>query len=125
MAGVTRVNGLNVTVGTAVYSMASVYRLTVKDTGGTAIDLRDEDDAVDEAVELIIKEINPLAYSVVDGGSGVIHLIVDNNISPKDIKTRVRNMGSAIGPNSVDVTGSELLLNTTFSDGGPFTEVDA
>lgn len=126
MATVTRINGAVTTVGQSYNIMARVVRVVVKNTGGVAIDLRDEDDAVDEVVEVIVKELNPLAYYIVDDNSGIIMLIMDNVISGKDIKTRIRNLGSAVGPNSIDVTGTEVLEGGIFSDGNPgLEEVDA
>ena len=60
MAVVTRVNGLNCTVGTLFNLNANAFLITVKNAGASAIDLRAEDDAVDEAVEQIVKELNPV-----------------------------------------------------------------
>ena len=56
-----RVGSMANTVGTMYSPNANCYKLTVQDTSNSNIDLRAEDDAVTEAVEAIIKELNPLA----------------------------------------------------------------
>ena len=112
MAGVTRVNGLDVTVGTLYQNNAKGFLVTVKNTGGTAIDLRAEDDAVDEAGEMVIKEINPLMYLLVNANTGIIHMICDPALSASDIQARIRALGSAVGPNNIDVTGTTAAAVT-------------
>ena len=64
MVAVTRVNGLLCTAGTIHSESVKAYLITVQVAGNTDVDLRAEDDAVDEAVELIVKEVNPLMCSV-------------------------------------------------------------
>jgi len=71
-------------------------------------DLREEDDAVDEAVEIIVKEINPLMFTVKDDNSGEIHVIMDINHSVEGLKSRIRNLGTTVGPNNVDASGTEV-----------------
>ena len=63
MAGVTRVNGLNATAGTIHSESCKAFLITVQNASNADIDLRAEDDAVDEAVEMILKEVNPLMKS--------------------------------------------------------------
>ena len=123
MATVTRVNGLNVTAGTTYNLNANIFRIRILENGGTPVDLRDEDDAVNETVEVIIGELNPLVYHVVDDSTGYIHIVTDKSISGKDIKTRIRNLGSAVGPNAIDVTGTLVYIAELST--GDTTEVDA
>ena len=74
MAGQTRIFGLGVTAGTLYSHGANGFKLTVQNASNANIDLRAEDDAVDEAVEEIIGELNPLMYFVVNDNSGIIHI---------------------------------------------------
>ena len=55
MAGFTRVNGLNATVGTIHSESCKAFLITVQNASNADIDLRAEDDAVDETVEMILK----------------------------------------------------------------------
>ena len=79
MAIVTRVNGLSNTAGTIHSLSVKAFLITVQDASNSYIDLRAEDDAVDEAVEEILGEINPLMFTVKDNNSGQIHIITDQD----------------------------------------------
>ena len=57
MAVVTRVNGLACTAGTLYSLNAKAFLVTVKNAAASARDLRAEDDAVDETVEMIVQAI--------------------------------------------------------------------
>ena len=108
MADITRVNGLACTVGT-VYSLnAKAFLVTVKNAAASARDLRAEDDAVDEAVEMIVKELNPLMFFVTNSSAGTMHIVTDVSLSAADVQTRIRNLGTAVGPNDLDVTGTTV-----------------
>jgi len=108
MAEFARVNGLACTVGT-VYSLnAKAFLVTVKNAAASARDLRAEDDAVDETVEMIVKEINPLMFFVTDSSAGTMHIITDVSLSAADIQSRIRNLGTTVGPNDIDVTGTTV-----------------
>lgn len=108
MAGVTRVVGLNATAGTLYSVNAKAYLVTIQNASNSNIDLRAEDDAVDEAVEMIVKELNPLMYLVTDSNAGTIHVIMDERSNAADMQQRIRNLGTAVGPNNIDVTGSDV-----------------
>ena len=95
MVAVTRVHGLSVTAGNVYSHGAKGFLITVQVAGNTDVDLRAEDDAVDEAVELIIKEVNPLMYAVKDDASG-----------------EIRALGTTVEPNNVDVTGTDVIEAT-------------
>jgi len=112
MVGFTRTNGLGVTVGTLYQHNAKGFLVTVKVNGGTAVDLRAEDDAVDEAGEMVIKEINPLMYQLVDANTGLIYIITDAALSAGDIQARIRALGDDVGPNDIDVTGTTAAAVT-------------
>ena len=108
MAGVTRVVGLNATAGTLYSVNAKAYLVTIQNASNSNIDLRAEDDAVDEAVEMIVKELKPLMYLVTDSNAGTIHVVMDERSNAADMQQRIRNLGTAVGPNNIDVTGSDV-----------------
>jgi hypothetical protein len=123
MASVTRVNGLKATVATLYNSNCNLFKITVKVAAGTAVDLRAEDDAVDETVEMIVKELNPLAYIAVNADTGLIYVIMDKAInSASELQARVRSIGkdsgattTSIGPNDIDISGTTVELGTGFT----------
>lgn len=123
MGAVTRVNGLGVTAGTLYNHNANLYLITVKVAAGTAVDLTAEDDAVDEAVEQIIKELNPLAYQVRNSNAGLIYVVMDKNInSAAELQTRIRRIGkdagattTSIGPNDIDISGTTVEVAATIT----------
>jgi len=118
MATVTRTTGTShMTVGVQHEPGCHCYLLTVQNASNTAIDLRAEDDAVNEAVEAIIMEIAPLAYFITDSSAGTVALIMDKNIdNHTELQTRIRRIGvdsgastTSIGPNDIDISGSDVL----------------
>ena len=128
MAAFTRVNGLDCEVGVLYGINAKLVFVVVKDTTDTAVDIRNEDDVVDEVMEQIIKEANPLAFMAEDSADGKITMVVDLSISAADLQHRIRLIGSTtgwnrsintysvteIGPNDVDISG------TTVSEGAGY-----
>ena len=85
--------------------------VTVKNAGATAIDLRAEDDAVGEAAEVVLGEISPLMYLVTNSNAGTISVITDISANAADLQAKIRALGTAVGPNNIDVSG------TTVADG--------
>ena len=123
MAEVTRVTGTShMTVGVQHETGCHCYLLTVQNASNSAIDLRAEDDAVNEAVEAIIMEIAPLAYFITDSSAGTVALIMDKNIDDHtELQTRIRRIGvdsgastTSIGPNDIDISGSDVLPIRSF-----------
>ena len=118
-----RVGSMANTVGTMYSPNANCYKLTVENASNAAIDLRAEDDAVNEAVEAIIKELNPLAYFIVNDNSGVIHLVMDiNHSSASELQARIRTIGkdagattTSIGPNDIDISGSDVVAASSIT----------
>ena len=123
MATVTRVNGLRNLVATLYMDNCNAYLITVKNTGGTAIDLQAEDDAMDEVVEMIIKELNPMAFYMPADSSGKIHVIMDKSINDAtELRTRIRQIGkdagastTSVGGNDVDISGTTVTLPTSLT----------
>jgi hypothetical protein len=94
MSATTRVNGSGqYTTGT----LRSVVQLKafVIDAGA---DLQTEDDGIDEAVEEVIREIQPLMYFVPSAGDGIIHVIVDGHAVDADtLQARIRALDTGAG----------------------------
>jgi len=115
--------GDNTTVGTMYSPNAFCYKLTVENASNGAIDLRAEDDAYNETVGQIVREISPLAYFVVNDASGVIHLVMDKNInSASELQARIRTIGkdtgattTSIGPNDIDISGSDVVAASSIT----------
>jgi preprotein translocase subunit SecF len=126
MAGQTRVNGSGLSVAATVYSPgATAFKIIVKIANGTAVDLRAEDDALDETVEQICKEINPLVYMTTNDNSGTMTVVCDSNATAGDLQARIRTIGTAsnyptstvtaVGPNTIDTSGSLVTAAATLT----------
>ena len=117
MGSFTRTNGLGCTAGTLYNLNANAFLITVKNAAASARDLTAEDDAVDEVVEQIVKEINPLIFFVTDSSAGTIHVIMDQSVnSASELQVRIRRIGidgggattTSIGPNDIDISGTTV-----------------
>ena len=126
MAGQTRVNGSGLSVAATVYSPgATAFKIIVKIANGTAVDLRAEDDALDETVEQIIKEINPLMYMTTNADTGIMTVVCDANVTASDLQARIRTIGkasnyptstvTAVGPNNIDTSGTLVTAAATLT----------
>ena len=124
MAGITRVHGSGLSTAGNVFSPgAFAFKILVKIANGTAVDLRAEDDALDETVEQICKEINPLIYSTTNDASGTMTVVCDNSATAADLQARIRLIGkasnyptstvTAVGPNNIDTSGTLVTLAAT------------
>ena len=126
MATVTRVNGSGLSTAGNVFSPgAFAFKILVKIANGTAVDLRAEDDAIDETVEAICREINPLVYHTTDDNSGTMTVVCDNSATAADLQARIRQIGiaanyptstvTAVGPNTIDTSGTLVTLAATLT----------
>ena len=118
MAGITRVHGSGLSTAGNVFSNGSVFafKILVKIANGTAVDLRAEDDAIDETVEAICKEINPLIYHTTNDNSGTLTVVCDTFDGAAGLQARIRTIGTAanyptstvtaVGPNNIDTSGT-------------------
>jgi len=124
MAGQTRVNGSGKSAaGDVHYPGAFAFKILVKIANGTAVDLRAEDDALDEVVEQICKEINPLIYHTTNDNSGTMTVVCDTFDNHLDLQARIRLIGkpanyptstvTAVGPNNIDTSGTVVTAAAT------------
>lgn len=113
------VGTLNGASGAQIGASLKFYLITVKNGSASAIDLRTEDDAVNEVFELVLRQMSSgiLAYHAADAATGVISVIVDGVNAPDAaaLQTAIRAMGTSVGANGVDVSG------TTVANGASFT----
>ena len=129
MAVITRVNGSGLSTAGNVFCNGHVFafKILVKIANGTAVDLRAEDDAIDEVVEAICKEINPLIYHTTDDASGTLTVVCDTFDGEADLQHRIRLIGgdwtrstnayavSAVGPNNIDTSGTLVTAAATLT----------
>ena len=127
MATVARVNGSGLSTAGNVFSNGHIFafKILVKIANGTAVDLRGEDDALDETVEAICKEINPLIYHTTNDDSGTLTVVCDTFDGEADLQHRIRLIGgdwtrstnayavSAVGPNNIDTSGTLVTAAAT------------
>jgi hypothetical protein len=124
MAGQTRVHGSGKSAaGDVHYPGAFAFKILVKIANGTAVDLRAEDDALDEVVEQICKEINPLIYHTTNDNSGTMTVVCDTFDNHLDLQARIRLIGkpanyptstvTAVGPNNIDTSGTVVTAAAT------------
>lgn len=116
--GQTRIHGFgNYTTGT-IRTTAGIaaYLISVKDASATAIDLRPEDDAADEVMEAVLREVRPLMYFAPSTAAGTIHVIVESHaVSAASLQARLQALGTAVGPNAIDVSGTTVAAASTIT----------
>lgn len=94
MSATTRVNGFDQYTTGTLRTVAQLKAFVI-DVGA---DLQAQDDGADEAVEQVIREVQPLMYYAVSDTSGVIHVIVDGHAVDADtLQARIRNMDTGSG----------------------------
>jgi hypothetical protein len=109
---------LNGIAGRQAGASLKFYLITVKNASNNAVNITAEDDADGEVYERILNQMPSgiLAYDSV-GANGLIYVITDGVNAPAAsvLQTAIRALGTAVGPNSIDVSG------TTVADGTRFT----
>lgn len=120
MAATTRVNGSGLYTTGALRTVAQLkaFLITVKDTS-SAVDLQTLDDNVDELVEAVVREVQPVMYYIPSASSGVIHVIVDGHgVDATSLQLRLRKVVAGVGGDSTYGTEatnvSTVALGTTF-----------
>lgn len=113
------VGTLNGTSGAQVGASVKFFLITIKDGSNSAVDLRSEDDGDNEAFEAIVRALpqGVLAYFAANANTGVISVIVDGVNAPQatELRDNIRALGTAVGANNVDVTGTTVSVGTSFT----------
>lgn len=122
MATVDRIHGSNTEVGVLYNLNANLYVITVMDETSTAIDLQAEDSydtdaVVNGTIEVIVDELNPLAWFTPAASNGEIYVVMDKAINDAaEIQVRIRNLGGGtVGPNNIDISGTTVEVATSFT----------
>jgi hypothetical protein len=128
--------GTQTTKNTFYGVTTNIHVLTINNSLPARGNLIAECDVTGGVVEAIVNEINPLAYFI--GGvsssnaGGNLFLVTDVTVEASDIQHRVRQIGAnaaatrltsttftyantAVGPNQVDISGTQVLTGTTIS----------
>jgi len=94
MSATTRVNGSGQYATGTLVSVVQLKAFLI-DVGA---DLQAQDDGIDEAVENVIREVQPLMYFTPTAGDGIIHVIVDGHaVDATTLQARIRNLDSGSG----------------------------
>lgn len=129
--GVTRVHGgvgvegvINGESGTQLGGSLAFFLITAKDGSNSAVDLRGEmaanpDGGLGGAVEAILRTCpqGVLAYNVANANTGVISIVVDGVNAPQaaELQTTLRALGTTVGSNSLDLSGTTVIRGGTFT----------
>jgi hypothetical protein len=108
MSTTTRVNGSTKYLQGTVYSVLQLKAFLI-DAGA---DISAQDDGIDEAMEQVIREVQPLMYYST-GSDGTITVVVDGHAVDADtLQARIRNMdtGSGYRFNAATVTLATSLV---------------
>jgi hypothetical protein len=94
MSATTRVNGSGQYLTGTIVSVVQLKAFII-DVGA---DLQAQDDGIDEAVEQVIREIQPLMYFTPTAGDGIIHVIVDgHSVDADTLQLRIRALDTGAG----------------------------
>jgi len=116
----TRINGSVGTETGGIYSpgvSTAFYLVTVKNAAAAAVDLRPESET-DEAIEHVVRAIpSVIVYDIANAATGVIHAISDGHAasSAAALQTAIRALGTTVGVNSIDVSGTTVQAGLGFS----------
>lgn len=112
MAATTRFNGSFGNFATGSLRSVAQLKAFVIDAGAD-LQTQDADAAgeVDQAVEAVIREVQPVMYFTPTAGDGIIHVVVDGHaVDAAGLQARIRAMGTI---NSYDLSGATVTLGTS------------
>jgi hypothetical protein len=108
MSATTRVNGSGQYLTGSIVSVVQLKAFVI-DVGA---DLQAQDDGIDEAVEQVIRELQPLMYFTPTAGDGIIHVIVDGHAVDADtLQARIRALDTGSG---YRYNAATVALGTSF-----------
>ena len=119
MSATTRVNGSGFYTGGTLVSVAQLkaIKIEIKDASA-AIDCSSLDDGVDELVEAVVREVQPLMYVLAGTGStGIIHAIVDGHaVDATSLTNRVKKVVIGMGSyGTMDTNLSAVSVGTAIT----------
>lgn len=92
-----RVHGSDDQVGVVYKPNCNLYNIYLKDNNGDDVDLSNVDSygsnaQVDGLLEMLLKELNPLAWFAVSDGGNVLAVVMDKAVNDADeLQTRIQN----------------------------------
>ena len=119
---VGKINGYDATaahpVSQNIGQSIAAFIITVKNSGASAQDLRSETGAgktIDAIFRVLPQGI--LAYFITNTAAGTISLIVDGVNAPQaaELQTNIRNLGTAVGTNTIDVSGTTVAVGASIT----------
>ena len=114
MSATTRYNGSFGNYSTGTLRTVAQLKAFLIDAGGS-LAAQDADSAgeVDQAVEAVIREVQPLMYFVTDDTSGQIHVIVDGHaVDAASLQARIQAMGTV---NGYSLAGATVTLASSLT----------
>lgn len=126
MAQITRPNGdvlsgvnQNSTAGNFVSfngARLMAFRLIIADSGSNPQDVRDEGqsgEVIESIVKLIMTRATPSYMQIENDTSGQVSVLLEGEggWDASSLQTAIRNMGTSVGSNSVDVSGTTVTDN--------------
>ena len=112
MAAVTRVHGTPPAIAGNIVSTTQI-KLFLIDTGAS---LLTEDDAPNEAMELFLKVVQPMAYCFANAATGAVSVIVDgHSVTKESLQREIRALGATAGPNDYDFSSATVNDAVTFA----------
>jgi hypothetical protein len=99
MAEFARINGFGNYAQGTIYSVSQQKAFIIT----AAAVLTTEDDAANEVMEAIIREVQPLMYFSADTSATVTVIVDGHAVDAATLQARLRNM-SPVGPNAVDLS---------------------
>jgi len=105
MAEFARVNGFDSYAQGTVYSTNQLKAFLIDAQAA----LTTEDDAANEAMELIITEVAPLMYYSAATAQTITVVVDGHAVDAASLQARIRNLGSTAGPNDFDLSGATVV----------------
>ena len=130
-----RIHGSNTQVGTMYTPNCNLYVIYVMNASNSAVDLQTQDSygvnaVVNGAIEVIVDELNPLAWYTPADNSGKMYVVldkkedegsIDNTAMATELTTRIRRLSAnsyaSDTPTPVVLSGSEVWPATSLSFG--------
>ena len=105
MAEFARVNGFGNYAQGTIYSVAQLKAFLINAQAA----LTAENDGTNEAMEAIIREVQPLMYYSANTAQTITVIVVGHAVNAATLQARIRNMGSTVGPNNFDLSSATVV----------------
>lgn len=94
----------------------SAFKIIIADSGSNPQDVRDEGqsgEVIESIVKLIMTNATPSYMQIEDNTSGQVSILLEGEggWDASSLQTAIRNLGTSVGSNSIDVSGSTVSDN--------------